>query len=528
MITEIILGVSAVLGIGGHLSAKETNEKAQQLATEAQNLYNTAKNSLEQAQKETEAALVALGNRKKAVLENSMEQFLRAYERVKAIKVSESIGLDEISNFKFEQQDALQLQEMSSIYQSAFTSGATGAATGAAIALATSGALPIVTGVLSTAGSALAAGQIGAAVGMTGSAFSFGLAMTPLQAVVAPVVLFTGISSSMKADENLEKAQTMYSEAKAATEKMQISETLCRAIQKRATMFNSLLKELNNLFADCAYLLDQVTLKKSSSGNATIDVNTLTEEELKLIAVTRALAGAVKAVIDTPMLSSDGTLTAESEDIYDSTKTALPAFRTAVGEVKTSKLHVRLKPKSAQRFENKESTPKELDNISTYGRNIAVLVFSMWMAKIYYLQVLPWRPVIFPVFAITNLLLMNSGTKSSFFKLLKKICYFMIAFTGCTFLYSYGPQMVWMNGFWAYIIGDGVLFFIIAGKLSIMKNKGKILSLLTRVFSVMFFTCIALAIYKILFAWIGLPFAFSMIVSEILLFPFAIIGAFLL
>ena len=46
-----------------------------------------------------------------------------------------------------------------------------------------------------------------------------GLAMTPLAAIAAPVVLFTGISSSFKADENLEKAKTMYAEAEAARQK---------------------------------------------------------------------------------------------------------------------------------------------------------------------------------------------------------------------------------------------------------------------------------------------------------------------
>lgn len=108
---------------------------------------------------------------------------------------------------------------MTDVYSSCFASSATGVAAGAAVALAASGALPIITGELSLAGSALAAGEISAAVGFAGSALSFGAAMTPLAAVAAPVMLFTGISASMKADENLEKANTMYAEAEVAVEK---------------------------------------------------------------------------------------------------------------------------------------------------------------------------------------------------------------------------------------------------------------------------------------------------------------------
>ena len=49
------LGVAAgVIGAGGHLSAKETNERAQRISENAQELYNSAKQSLEEAQKQTE------------------------------------------------------------------------------------------------------------------------------------------------------------------------------------------------------------------------------------------------------------------------------------------------------------------------------------------------------------------------------------------------------------------------------------------------------------------------------------------
>ena len=40
------LGVAAgVIGVGGHLSAKETNERAQRISEDAQELYNNAKHS---------------------------------------------------------------------------------------------------------------------------------------------------------------------------------------------------------------------------------------------------------------------------------------------------------------------------------------------------------------------------------------------------------------------------------------------------------------------------------------------------
>lgn len=165
------LGVAAgVIGAGGHLSAKETNERAQRVSESAQELYNNAKYSLEAAQNETEKALVKLGYAKKNVLDSSMNQFLTTYDKVKHIQIKESTGINEISKFTIDQQGAIQLREMTNIYSASFASGATGVAAGAAVALAASGALPVVTGELALAGSALAAGEIGVAAGFAGSA----------------------------------------------------------------------------------------------------------------------------------------------------------------------------------------------------------------------------------------------------------------------------------------------------------------------------------------------------------------------
>lgn len=330
------LGVAAgIIGAGGHLSAKETNERAQRISEDAQELYNSAKASLEVAQDKTEKALVKLGYAKKKVLDTSMNQFLTNYDKVKHIQVNESVGINEISKFTIDQQGAIQLREMTSIYSASFASGATGVAAGTAIALAASGALPVVTGELALAGSALAAGEIGMAAGIASSALSFGAAMTPLAAVAAPVILFTGISASMKADENLEKARAMHAEAEAASEKMRISETLCDAISEKSEMFDDLLGDLNKMFSECTGLLAGVIRKKEGRVfKKKLTSEDFTEEDLKLIAVTRALAGAVKSVIDTPILSKDGNISYEAEEMYDQTVEKLQDFSKAVEEVK--------------------------------------------------------------------------------------------------------------------------------------------------------------------------------------------------
>lgn len=326
------LGVAAgVLGVGGHLSAKDTNEEAQRVSRNARRLYDSEKESLEKKQEETQKVLLKLGYSKKNTLDNSMKQFLEAYERIKTVSVKSSPGLNEISNFTIEQQDAIQLMQMTDLYSSAASGAVAGAATGAVIALAVSGSLTLAVDALSIAGSALSLGLAGTAaglVGVAGTSLASGLAFTPLAAVVAPALLFSGFSASSKADENLEKAQAMMEEAKEAVEKMKISETLCDAVAKRAQMYDALLGELEPMFSESVRKLKKILMKKDRAGyKKSFHSNDFSGKELEVIAVTRSLAGAVKAIIDTPILTDDGKLTDESLEVWHNTAEKVPLFQ---------------------------------------------------------------------------------------------------------------------------------------------------------------------------------------------------------
>lgn len=382
-------GIAAgVLGVGGHLSAKETNERAESISRDAQRIYNEAKSSLESAQNVTEKALLELGYSKKNILDSSMSQFVKVYDKVQHVSVTQSVGLNELSNFSIDQQGVLQIQNMTDIYSGILSSSATGAAAGAVVALAASGELVLVTDVLGIAGSALAAGEIGAAAGIAGSALSFGAAMTPLGAIAAPVLLFTGISASMKADENLEKARTMYAEAEVKVEKMKISETLCAAIADRSDMFNGVLNDLNVLFSECTEKLEQLVRKKEKRlRRKNFTTGDFTENDLRLLAVTGSLAGAIKSVIDTPILSKDGTLATESMKTYDEVRLGLPSFEQEVAVVKTLE-YDKMPQVDTRSTDNYESTRTVSSKACSANSSISgnrILYYACWVGGILFL-----------------------------------------------------------------------------------------------------------------------------------------------
>lgn len=385
----IIAGVAAaagIAGIGGHISAKETNEKAEAISQEAQKLYNDAKESLEQEQKKTEQVLAKLGYAKKDVLETSMKKFLNAYEKIKNIEFKNSNHLNELSKFSIDSEGAIEIRELTNIYAASFASGITGAATGTVVTLAASGALPIVTGQLTLAGSAFAAGHVGLAGGLASSALSFGAAFTPFAAIAVPALFFTGMSASKKADENLEKANTMYAEAEAASEKMKVSETLCKAVVQKSNTFYELLEYLNNkMFSECSELSAGVINKKLSTiRGRKITSEDFTQDEQKLISVTRSLAGTIKTVIDTPILSEKGTISEKCETTYQETVRYLPQYMEKVREIRTKQYDIAPEPTQRQsaNYATSGKTFKEV-NISGKTRNLIAVLSGFFFAFLF-------------------------------------------------------------------------------------------------------------------------------------------------
>lgn len=327
IIAAIAAAGTGLLGVGGHLSAKDTNENAQRIADAAQLLSEETKKSLEAAQSDAEDALQKLGNSKKKVLEGSIAKFLTAYERIKDVQLNDSVGLNEIEKLQIDVQGVAELQSMSDIYSSAFSSGAAGVATGALAALAVGGNLSIVTGILSMAGSAVSIGELGLAASLVGSALSFGATMTPLSVVLGPLILATGLSADTKAEKNLEKAKVMQAEVDLYREKAEVAKSLCHAIAEQSNMYTKLLKELDSMYFPCVVALNLMTKEKIQTlGEKTPTSSDFTEEEIKLIAVTRALTGAIKSVLDTPMLSKNGDLTEVSKAVYGNTVNMIPAL----------------------------------------------------------------------------------------------------------------------------------------------------------------------------------------------------------
>lgn len=320
-------GIAILLGVKAHSKAGELNEQAKNIAEHAETMYKAQRQQTQKAKKKVLKELTRVGQQKKMILLHPMQSFLASYGKLKKVGLVNSQGIDELSRlpqFPFEEKDALQLEQLTDVYQSIGTSAAEGAAMGALAGLAVTGTGTILS---ASAGAATVAGVAGATLDVAGTALG-AVAAAPLSLFVAPVAIFTGLSAYSQAKDNLSKAKTNHAEVEEACEEMKTTAVLCKGIVKKTKMYEELMMALTELFCHSIALQNAIIQKKEKKSRP------FTDDELKVFAVSRSLAGALKSLIDVPMLD-DGKISQAAEAKYQAVDACLPAYTQNIKAVST-------------------------------------------------------------------------------------------------------------------------------------------------------------------------------------------------
>lgn len=312
---------SAAVGVGKTIKASGDQRTAKIYKQSEQDIIEEATRYIKTKKKEANDALMNFGNKKIEVWDGSMKSFSIAYKNLNDKFRLSSISADNI--YKFDTGFFREIENMGDI-ASALLGGAVGGTTigaitafgayGAAMTYGTAStgtAISVLSGAVANnatlaflGGGTLASGGFGMA---GGSMVLGGL-------VAGPALAIMGFVIGAKASANREKAYSDMQKAKAYKEEMVTAGALCEGIRKRSNMFYRLLIQLDEVFAPLVYFLEQIV----DSGVTSYNVLSLGQQ--KMIADSYALANAVKTVLDTPILTEEGNLTAESEKVAGDVK----------------------------------------------------------------------------------------------------------------------------------------------------------------------------------------------------------------
>ncbi|MBR0497154.1 MAG: hypothetical protein IJJ71_13405 [Treponema sp.] len=311
---------TAALGIGKGIKAGVDMKDAKDTNKYAKRIIADAKKDLDKCRKASGTALENLGSKKLQVLDKSMNRFIASFEQLKNVELTESVGLDELAKFRIDKQSITKLKELGSYATSILGGTVAGALGGALTAFgAYSAAMTFATASTGTAiatlsgaaatnatlaffgGGSLAAGGLGMA---GGAAVLGGLVAGPALAVMGFVI---GAKASAQKDD----AYANLAQARQTCEELETAGVACNGIRRRAYMFFRLLVKLDALFVPLIFSMEQAIQNHGT------DFRSFSDNEKHAVAGVVSIAGAIKAVLDTPILTEDGKLTEESVAIAE-------------------------------------------------------------------------------------------------------------------------------------------------------------------------------------------------------------------
>lgn len=324
---------AAALGIGKGVKAGVDQKDANETNERAQDIVDSATKAAKKSRENSSKAIEDLGHKKIWVLDNSVESFIHLFEQLHNVELGESSGMDELKKFRIDKQSFGELKQMSAMASSILGGVAGGAAAGALAAIgAYGGAMTL--GACATTGTAIATLSGAAATNATlaflgGGALSIGgLGMAGgtmvLGGLVAgPALAVMGFVVGAKASANKDAAYANLAKARQYEEEVKTVQILCKAIRMRANMFERLLIKLDAIFEPLTDSLAQII---QTSGT---DFSQYSKDEKAVVAANLSLAKAIKAVLDTPILTENGNLTDESQIIVEPVQKVIHSYANA-------------------------------------------------------------------------------------------------------------------------------------------------------------------------------------------------------
>lgn len=319
LIMGIIAG-SAAIGAGKTVKAGVDTSKTKKINSESQYVIELSTNKAEKARMICNEAIYSLGEQKISVLDNTVKRFITTFEKIHSIEFKESAGLRELGRVRIDHAGLGELKKLSIMADSLLKGAAGGGVAGAITAFgAYNGAMLLGTASTGTAistlsgaaatkatlaflgGGALKAGGLGIAGGTT---VLGGL-------IAAPALAIFGIVIGAKASANKERAYANLAKAEEYEEEMNKLTVVLRGIRLRANMFERLVLKLNCLLEPLVVDLENIV---STSGT---DFSKYDLVEKELVGKVMATAGAIKAVLDTPILTDDGALSSKALSVAD-------------------------------------------------------------------------------------------------------------------------------------------------------------------------------------------------------------------
>ena len=307
----------------GILEPVTHSEEIEKLVSEAQNIYNTAKDNFEKQQKATSRSLERLGRIKIEMWSDDMSSFVDTFNSFKNIEMREL----EFQDLSFQGQNEPPAEMLSNITSATMTAreitqtGLVALGSGALVGIASYGgammfahastgtAIAALSGVAKTnatlaffGGGTLKAGGLGVAGGKLVLA---GIA-------IAPILIVGGIITAVKSKAKLAEAKKVHEEAENAAAQMETVTTGMKGIQQVSDNYSNFMRKFSGRFRPFIEELQAISQDYSKDADGKVDFDSLSEVEQKTVHIAWLLGQLFYKALDVPILTDQGTVSGDA------------------------------------------------------------------------------------------------------------------------------------------------------------------------------------------------------------------------
>ncbi|MBR8749496.1 hypothetical protein IX317_001170 [Fusobacterium sp. DD29] len=317
----IIGGAALLAGLAGAkkgIDGVRDSNRADEIQDEAEDILYDAQNKMNKARNNTSEQIKELGREKIEASANELKSFVNSYQKIKNINLSESKGIDDIDGLKAPTDGALQeMHEVSIEATDVLGSGAAGIGAGALLGWGTYGGVMALgtastgTAIAGLSGAAATNATLawlgGGAIAAGGGGIALGTAV--LGGIIAgPALLIAGGIFGSKAKEKLHNAQANRAKARQVQSEIEKGIVELNYIKATAEQIKRLLEEVRVRSSFFNAKMVALTFRKT-------DWRTYTQEEKNTVACAVKMIQLLKVILDTPLLTKDGILTAEAKEL---------------------------------------------------------------------------------------------------------------------------------------------------------------------------------------------------------------------
>ena len=235
-----VLGTGAA-AVGGHISAKEKNEKAKSICNRAKRKYDDQVQETKSDYEDFSDAVSLVGKTKEYLINNSVREFKQSLDMIRHLDLFDmnTSGTDLVQTFDDEAFESM--MEYGTSLSHAFSNEADDAEAKGALFGAVCPGLAAAWGT----GTALFAGS--GVIGGMGAGLAAALT-SPLAVIAAPVFLVSAFKADAEADANLEKANAYKSQCKAEREKLKLQSVKFQAMRTQFLIYHGLMEKIGTIF----------------------------------------------------------------------------------------------------------------------------------------------------------------------------------------------------------------------------------------------------------------------------------------